>query len=162
MNLDQAQRLISQLGSELGGDASSYSLDEHGEVSLVFEADMPVSIRFHADTLILASVIATDVNLDEPGLFATLMDYQFMGIRTYGAVMSWNPSTNCLLLSRQLYGEPSAEQLAHELSILLKTSVEVRDELEPLLTGEWSLKEDGNADAAAGAPALPGMLMNLA
>ena len=122
MTLDQAQQLIAELGIELGGDAKTYVMDDHGEVNMVFEGDMPVTIRFHESTLIVAAIVATEVDMDDPGLFATLMDYQFMGIRTYGAVLSWNPSTNCLLLSRQIHAEPSGEQLAMELNILLKSS----------------------------------------
>ena len=154
MTLDQAQQLIAELGIELGGDAKTYVMDDHGEVNMVFEGDMPVTIRFHESTLIVAAIVATEVDMDDPGLFATLMDYQFMGIRTYGAVLSWNPSTNCLLLSRQIHAEPSGEQLAMELNILLKSSVQVRDELGPLLAGEWSLADD--ADQGADVEAGPG------
>lgn len=154
MTLDQAQQLIAELGIELGGDAKTYVMDDHGEVNMVFEGDMPVTIRFHESTLIVAAIVATEVDMDDPGLFATLMDYQFMGIRTYGAVLSWNPSTNCLLLSRQIHAEPSGEQLAMELNILLKSSVQVRDELGPLLAGEWSLADD--ADQGADGEAGPG------
>jgi hypothetical protein len=155
MNIDQARQLIAQLGTELGGNASTYSMDDHGEVNLAFDNDMPVNIRFHEETLILATVIANDVSLDDPGLFATLMDYQFMGIRTYGCVMSWNPSSDCLLLSRQLYAEPTAHQLAVELNILLKASNEVHEELQPLLNGEWSPQADDGLPTAQPTGALP-------
>ena len=102
MNHDQAKQLLAQLGTELGADATTYGFDDHGEVNLVFDEDLPVNIRFHEDTLILATVIARDVGLDNPGLFATLMDYQFMGIRTYGCVLSWKnprPAIACCCLA---------------------------------------------------------------
>ena len=147
MNLDQAQQLISQLGVELGGSTQTYQMDERGEIDLSFQGQMPVHLRYHEGTLILSSIVATDVDLQNPELFPNLMDYQFMGMRTFGCVLSWNSGSDCLLLSRQLHGEPDARQLAHELSILLKASLQVSDELKPLIDGEFSLLEQPAAPA---------------
>jgi hypothetical protein len=162
MNHDQAKQLLAQLGTELGADANTYGFDDHGEVNLVFDDDLPVNIRFHEDTLILATVIARDVGLDNPGLFATLMDYQFMGIRTYGCVLSWNPSSDCLLLSRLLYGDPTVNQLTVELNVLLKASTEVRDELQPVVSGEWTPQDTDAPNMAQPGGNLPNFPTNLA
>ena len=63
MTLDQAQQLIAELGIELGGDAKTYVMDDHGEVNMVFEGDMPVTIRFHESTLIVAAIVAGLVSM---------------------------------------------------------------------------------------------------
>lgn len=153
MNLDQAQQLISQLGVELGGNAQTYQMNERGEIDLSFQDQMPVQLRYHEGTLILSSIVATEVDLQNPELFPTLMDYQFMGMRTFGCVLSWNSGSDCLLLSRQLHGEPDARQLAHELSILLKASLQVSEELKPLIDGEFSLFAPQEAPAESLLPA---------
>lgn len=147
MNLAQTQQLITQLGVELGGTGQTYQMNERGEIDLNFQDQLPVHLRYHEGTLILSSIVATDVDLQNPELFPNLMDYQFMGMRTFGCVLSWNSGSDCLLLSRQLHGEPDVRQLAHELSTLLKASLQVSDELKPLIDGEFSLIEPP-ADAA--------------
>jgi hypothetical protein len=160
MNLEQAQQLIRELGVELGGNPDSYSMDERGILNLVFNDDMPVEIRFEDETMILACVIAQGVDMSDPGLFATLMDYQFMGIRTFGCVLSWNSSNDSLLMSRLLHSEPSARQVAHELNILLGAADQVGRELEPLLDGDLSLyKLDEEEDAGASDDAAPPMMV---
>jgi hypothetical protein len=150
MNLEQAQELIRGLGVELGGSADSYSLDDSRELTLSFDGQLPVHLRYYGSTLVLSSIVATDIALDDPGLFANLMDYQFMGIRTLGCVMSWNSGSDCLLLSRQLHGHPTARQLAHELNILLRASLRVKEEIKPLIDGDFSLLEQEDSPAAEG------------
>lgn len=163
MNLEQAQQLVRDLGVELGGSSENYNMDAQGRLNLVFNDDLPVEIRYEDETLILATVIAEGVNLRDPGLFATLMDYQFMGIRTFGCVLSWNSANDSLLMSRLLHSEPTARQLAHELNILLRAADQVGRELEPLLDGDLSLYElDEEDDAAQAADTTPPMLMNRA
>jgi hypothetical protein len=142
MNLEQAQQLVRDLGVELGGSSESYNIDESGELNLSFEGQLPVHMRFYGGTFILSSIVADDVALEDPGLFANLMDYQFMGIRTLGCVMSWNSGSDCLLLSRQLHGTPTARQLAHELNILLNASLRVKEDIKPLIDGEFSIGRD--------------------
>ncbi|MEI7783438.1 MAG: type III secretion system chaperone [Betaproteobacteria bacterium] len=163
MNLEQAQQLIRELGVELGGQSDSYTLDEQGEANLVFDDEVPVLIRFADPTLVLACAIAVDVRADDPGLFATLMDYQFMGLRTFGCVLSWNSAADSLVLSRQLHGEPTSAQLAHELNILLRAGREVREDLLPLLEGDLAFAsgEEDSAEQARPAELAP-MMFNRA
>lgn len=149
MNLQQAQQLIRELGGELGGGPDTYSLDENAQLNLSYQDQLPVHIRYHGRTLILSSVVASEVDLQDPGLFPNLMDYQFMGIRTFGCVLSWNSGSNSLLLSRQLHGDPKAKQLAHELNILLKASLQVQRELQPLINGELTLVQGPENSAVA-------------
>jgi hypothetical protein len=148
MNLEQAQQLTRDLGVELGGSPDSYALSDEGEVHLSFEGQLPVHMRYYGSTLILSSIVATDIAMDDPGLFANLMDYQFMGIRTLGCVMSWNSGSDCLLLSRQLHGNPTARQLGHELNILLRASLRVKEEIKPLIEGDFSLIEQNSGTGA--------------
>jgi len=42
MNIEKAQELVSQLGVELGADANSYTMNEQGEVDMVFEDNLPM------------------------------------------------------------------------------------------------------------------------
>jgi hypothetical protein len=150
MNLEQAQQLVRDLGVELGGQSDSYTLDDEGELNLSFEGQLPVHLRYYGSTVILSSIVANDIGLDDPSLFPNLMDYQFMGIRTLGCVMSWNSGSDCLLLSRQLHGHPTARQLAHELNILLRASLRVKEEIKPLIDGDFSLLEQEDSPAAEG------------
>lgn len=158
MNLEQAQQLVRDLGVELGGSPDSYSMDQDGKLNLVFNDDLPVEIRYEDETLILACVIANDVDMRDPGLFATLMDYQFMGIRTFGCVLSWNSANDTLLMSRLLHSEPTVQQLAHELNILLRAADQVGRELEPLLDSDLSLYDLDDEEEAAGELAPPMMI----
>ena len=161
MNLEQAQQLIRDLGVELGGSPDSYGMDQDGKLNLVFNDDLPVEIRYEDETLILACVIANDVDMRDPGLFATLMDYQFMGVRTFGCVLSWNSANDTLLMSRLLHSEPTAQQLAHELNILLRAADQVGRELEPLLDSDLSLYDLDDEEEAAG-ELVPPMMINRA
>jgi len=146
MTLDQAQKLVSQLGTQLGGDSSTYSMDEQGESNLVFEGNTGVLIKYFGEVLIVAVSLANDINLDDPGLFPTLMDYQYLGIRTYGCVLSWNSDADTLVLSRQLEGNPTVKELDHHLEILLKSRASILEDLESLLDGTW--KETGEDNAS--------------
>jgi len=142
MNIEKAQELVSQLGVELGGDANSYTMNEQGEVDMVFEDNLPVQIRFLEPTLIVSSIVASDLPADDPGLFATLMDYQFMGIRTLGCVLAWNSEADNLVLSRMLHGDITSVRLAEELSLLLRCTREVQEDLLPLLEGDYRIAEE--------------------
>jgi len=149
MNLDQAKQLVSQLGPVLGGDTSTYQMDDSGESHLVFEDRLGVMIRHHRTVLIVACAIANNISDEEPGLFSALMGYQYLGERTVGAVLSWNADTDSLMLSRMLSGEPSATDLMRELNLLLSTADVVREEIQPLLSGTFDLD---NEDAATTPP----------
>jgi hypothetical protein len=142
MNIDKAQTLVNQLGAELGGDANSYVMNDQGEVDLVFEDNLPVQIRFFEPTLIISSILASDLPAEDPGLFATLMDYQFMGIRTFGCVLAWNSEADNLVLSRMLNPDIDSAALAEELSLLLRATREVQEDLQPLLAGDYRLEEE--------------------
>lgn len=145
MTLDQAQKLVSQLGTQLGGDSSTYSMDEQGESNLVFEGNTGLLIKHFGEVLIVAVSLANDIDLDDPGLFPTLMDYQYLGIRTYGCVLSWNSDADALVLSRQLEGNPTVAELDQQLEILLRARAEILENLESLLDGTWN--ESKNDDA---------------
>jgi hypothetical protein len=142
MDIDKAQKLVSELGTKLGGDANSYTMNEQGEVDLVFEDDLPVQIRFFEPTLVVSSIVASDLPSDDPGLFATLMDYQLMGIRTFGCVLAWNSEADNLVMSRMLHGEVDASDLAAELGLLVRATREVQEDLLPLLAGDYRIAEE--------------------
>lgn len=148
MNIDKAQELVSQLGVELGGDANSYVMNDQGEVDLVFEDNLPVQIRFLEPALIVSSVVSSDLPAEDPGLFATLMDYQFMGIRTFGCVLAWNSEADNLVLSRMLHGDITSAALAEELSLLLRATREVQEDLQPLLAGDYRISENTDEEPA--------------
>ena len=82
MNLDQAKQLLSQLGPVLGGDTSTYQMDDTGEAHLVFEDRLGVMIRHYRSVLIVACAIANNLSDEDPGLFSSLMGYQYLGERT--------------------------------------------------------------------------------
>ena len=149
MNIDKAQQLVSQLGLELGGDANSYVMNDQGEVDLVFEDNLPLQIRFLEPTLIISSIVASDLPAEDPGLFATLMDYQFMGIRTFGCVLAWNSEADNLIMSRMLHGDITSAALAEELSLLLRATREVQEDLQPLLAGDYRISEDTDEEPSA-------------
>ena len=149
MNIDKAQQLVSQLGLELGGDANSYVMNDQGEVDLVFEDNLPLQIRFLEPTLIISSIVASDLPAEDPGLFATLMDYQFMGIRTFGCVLAWNSEADNLIMSRMLHGDITSAALAEELSLLLRATREVQEDLQPLLAGDYRISEDTEEEPSA-------------
>ncbi len=150
MNLDQAKQLVSQLGPALGGDTSTYQMDDSGEAHLVYEDRLGVMIKHHRTVLIVACTIANNISDEEPGLFAALMGYQYLGERTVGAVLSWNADTDSLMLSRMVFGEPSASDLIRELNLLLSTAEVVREEIQPLLSGAFDL--DSESATAARPP----------
>lgn len=147
MNLDQAKQLVSQLGPVLGGDTSTYQMDDSGEAHLLFEERVGVMIKHHRSVVIVACTLAKNLSDEEPGLFSALMGYQYLGERTVGAVLSWNADTDSLMLSRMLSGEPSATDLMRELNLLLSTADVVREEIQPLLSGAFDLDAE-NATAA--------------
>lgn len=138
MNRDQAVALVSQLGLELGGDPSTYAMDDDGEAHFVFKDNVGVMIKHEESVLVLACTLETRIRDDDPAVFAGLLDYQFLGLRTLGAVLSWNASANSLVLSRLLFDEPTAADLARELAVLLRGADRVREEIQPILNGSFS------------------------
>jgi hypothetical protein len=155
MKLEAAQSLVKDLGKELGGTGTEYQLDDHGEALLVMDDNLPLLIRHVDEVMVLAVIVAQGVDGQDPTLFGTLMDYQFMGLRTNGFGLSWNPSTECLQLSAHLRGEPSVTDLATLLSTILTTGMEVRDELATLIAFRRSLQAEMAADDAADGRAEP-------
>jgi hypothetical protein len=141
MTLDQAQKLVSQLGTQLGGDSSTYSMDEQGESNLVFDGNTGVIIKHFENCLVLATSLAQGIDLEEPGLFPTLMDYQFLGLRTYGHVLSWNSNSDSLLLSRHIHGDCSVADLVLHLETLLRVTERVKEDISDIMDGTWGDKE---------------------
>jgi hypothetical protein len=149
MNREQAAALVSQLGIELGGAAKTYVMDDHGEAHFVFKGDVGVMIKHEESVLVVACTLASDIRDDDPSVFAGLLGYQFLGLRTLGAVLSWNASANSLVLSRLLFDEPSAADLARELAVLLRVADRVREEIQPILDGSFSAGDDEPASPGA-------------
>lgn len=141
MTLDQAQKLVSQLGTQLGSDASTYTMDEQGESNLVFDGNTGVIIKHFENCLVLATSLAQGIDLEEPGLFPTLMDYQFLGLRTYGHVLSWNSNSDALLLSRHIHGDCSVSDLVLHLETLLRVTERVKEDISEIIDGTWGDKE---------------------
>jgi hypothetical protein len=141
MTLQEAQNLVSQLGTQLGGDSSTYIMDENGESNLVFEGNTGVLIKHFENCLIVASSVAQDIDLEEPGLFASLMDFQFLGLRTYGHVLSWNGNSDTLLLSRHIHGQCTVSELSDHLETLLRVTERIREDLAQILDGTWGEKD---------------------
>jgi hypothetical protein len=98
---------------------------------------------------VVACTLASDIGEDDPSVFAGLLGYQFLGLRTLGAVLSWNASANSLVLSRLLFDEPSAADLARELAVLLRVADRVREEIQPILDGSFSAGDDEPASPGA-------------
>lgn len=146
MNLELAQALVRQLGPALGGTTSSYTMDDNGEVQLVMDDSLPILIRFADPVLIIAAIVALDIEPSEPDLFVTLMDYQYMGLRTNGYTLSWNGGTSALQLSSHLRGEPDVSALVEELSTFIETATEVRDELETIVAYQRTVRESAGVD----------------
>ena len=142
MNREQAAALVSELGIELGGDAETYAMDDHGEAHFVFKGDIGVMIKHEESVLVVSCTLASSIREDDPSVFAGLLGYQFLGLRTLGAVLSWNSSADSLLLSRMLFDEPSAADVARELAVLLRTADRVREEIQPILDGTFTSVED--------------------
>jgi hypothetical protein len=138
MTLDQAQKLVSDLGSSIGAESAAFTMNDLGEANLVYDETSEVLIKHFENCLILGCVVGEDVGLADPGLFPTLMDYQYLGIRTYGNVLSWNSDGSSLLLSRHVFGDPTAAELATELERLLSAAQSVREDLEMILDGNWT------------------------
>ena len=138
MTLDQAQKLVAGLGTQLGGNASTFSMSEQGEANFLFEGKIPVQVRHFENTLILAASVATDIpEQEEAALLPTLMAYQFMGLRTHGHVLSWNPDAGTLLLSRHVQAADDAASLPRELEILLRSAKRVQNDLAQMLDGTY-------------------------
>lgn len=138
MTLDQAQNLVAELGTQLGGNASTFSMGEQGEANFLFEGKIPVQVRHFENTLILAASVATDIpEQEEAALLPTLMAYQFMGLRTHGHVLSWNPDAGTLLLSRHVQAADDTASLPRELEILLRSAKRVQDDLAQMLDGTY-------------------------
>jgi len=149
MNLLQAEQLLSQLGIDLGGEPGSYALDERGFANLVFDESIPVQIRFVENSLVLATSLATGVTMDEPALFPTLMSYQFMGLRTFGNVLSWNMDAETLILSRHVIGDGAeAIDLNRELEILLRATRRVQEDLHEILNGSETAEAETSLPAS--------------
>lgn len=138
MTLDQAQKLVTELGTQLGGSSSTFSMSEQGEANFLFEGKIPLQIRHFENTLILAASVATDIPEQEEGaLLPTLMAYQFMGLRTHGHVLSWNPDAGTILLSRHVQASDDKVSLGRELEILLRSAAHVQDDLARMLDGTF-------------------------
>ena len=138
MTLDQAQKLVSDLGSSIGAESAAFTMNDLGEANLVYDETSEVLIKHFENCLILGCAVADDIGLADPGLFPTLMDYQYLGIRTFGNTLSWNSDGSSLLLSRHVFGDPSAADLANELERLLRAAQSVREDLEMILDGNWA------------------------
>jgi hypothetical protein len=138
MTIDQAQKLVADLGIQLGGNASTFSMSEQGEADFLFEEQIPLQIRHFENTLIIAASVATNIpEQEEAALLPTLMAYQFMGLRTHGHVLSWNPDAGTLLLSRHVQAQSEAVSLMQELEILLRSASRVQDDLARMLDGTF-------------------------
>jgi hypothetical protein len=138
MTLDQAQNLVADLGTQLGGNSSTFSMSEQGESNFLFEEKIPLQIRHFENTLIIAASVATNIpEQEEAALLPTLMAYQFMGLRTHGHVLSWNPDAGTLLLSRHVQAQSEAVSLMQELEILLRSASRVQDDLARMLDGTF-------------------------
>ncbi len=138
MTLDQAQKLVADLGTQLGGNSSTFTMSEQGEANFLFEGKIPLQIRHFENTLIIAASVATDIpEQEEAALLPTLMAYQFMGLRTHGHVLSWNPDAGTLLLSRHVQAEGEAVSLMRETEILLRSASRVQDDLARMLDGTF-------------------------
>jgi hypothetical protein len=138
MTLDQAQKLVADLGTQLGGNSSTFSMSEQGESNFLFEEKIPLQIRHFENTLIIAASVATNIpEQEEAALLPTLMAYQFMGLRTHGHVLSWNPDAGTLLLSRHVQAQSEAVSLMQELEILLRSASRVQDDLARMLDGTF-------------------------
>ena len=155
MNRDQAVALVSELGLELGGDPSTYSMDDAGEAHFVFKENVGVMIKHEESVLVVACTLETIIRDDDPTVFAGLLGYQFLGLRTLGAVLSWNASANSLVLSRLLFDEPTAADLARELAVLLRVADRVREEIQPILSGAFSGALADEAAAPSGENVMP-------
>jgi DUF1680 family protein len=59
MTLDQAQKLVADLGTQLGGNSSTFTMSEQGEANFLFEGKIPLQIRHFENTLIIAASVAT-------------------------------------------------------------------------------------------------------
>jgi len=138
MTLDQAQKLVADLGDSINAAPGSFTMNDRGESNLVYDETSEVLIKHFENCLVLGCVVADDVGFADPGLFATLMDYQYLGIRTFGNVLSWNSDGSSLLLSRHVFGEPTAAELASELERLLRAAASVREDFEMMLDGAWA------------------------
>ena len=138
MTLDQAQKLVSDIGTQLGGNSTTFAMSEQGEANFLFEGKIPVQVRHFENTLILAASVATDIpEQEEATLLPTLMAYQFMGLRTHGHVLSWNPDAGTLLLSRHVQAADHSVSLSRELEILLLSAKRVQNDLAQMLDGTY-------------------------
>jgi len=138
MTLDQAQKLVSELGTQLGGNAATFSMSEQGEANFLFEEKIPLQIRHFENTLILAASVAKDIpEQEEAALLPTLMAYQFMGLRTHGHVLSWNPDGGTLLLSRHVQSVGDSVSLVRELEILIRSAKHIQNDLSRMLDGTF-------------------------
>ena len=155
MNRKQAAALVSELGVELGGDSKTYAMDDLGEAHFTFKGDIGVMIKHEEPVLVVACTVAADLPEEDPSVFAGLLGYQFLGLRTLGAVLSWNATANSLLLSRLLFDEPSAADLARELAVLLRVADRVREEIQPILDGSFSDSDDEEPNAPGGGELMP-------
>ena len=136
MTLNQAQKLVSDIGTQLGGNSATFAMSEQGEANFLFQGKIPLQIRHFENTLILAAGVATEIpEQEEAALLPTLMAYQFMGLRTHGHVLSWNPDAGTLLLSRHVQAADDAVSLSRELEILLRSAARVQDDLAHMLDG---------------------------
>jgi Tir chaperone protein (CesT) family len=147
MTLDQAQKLVADLGASINAAPGSFTMNDRGESNLVYDETAEVLIKHFENCLILGCAVADDIGLADPGLFPTLMDYQYLGIRTFGNVLSWNSDGSSLLLSRHIFGEPTAADLANELERLLRAAQSVREDLEMILDGNWQAAAIGETEA---------------
>jgi hypothetical protein len=145
MTQNQANELLADLGTSLGGTSSTFALDDQGEATFLFENKIPLQIRHFENALILTASVATNVTPeDEPALLPSLMAYQFLGLRTHGHVLSWNPDAGTLLLSRHVHADGGEVALRREIEILLRSASRVQDDLARMLDGTFPDLVDSN------------------
>jgi hypothetical protein len=117
---------LENYGNELG---ETFSFDERGECELLFENALPILIRKEGDLVTIAAAIAHGVTDGDDSFLASLMAYQWLGIKTGGCLLSWNDKGGTIVVSQRMVPPESPAMLREALETVIATARSIQDDI---------------------------------
>jgi hypothetical protein len=120
--------VVENLGHEL---EANLQWDEATQTCQVeYDGSLMIQMQLlEGGRLVIGAIVAEHVAADAK-YFGALMEYQWMGIRTGGAALAWNPEAETLVLWESApAADLTADSLRRRLEHLISNGLRVRDEL---------------------------------
>ena len=135
--LRHVEQVLQQLGQSLDIDLA---LDQEGGCYFEHQEGWRMAILYPGgDQIVTAVSVLSGVEVAEDQLGPVLVEFNWLGARSRGAALSWNPLTRSFLLWHSRDAESTT---AESLNQLLLRLVEVGMQLRPELQDRISAKTD--------------------